>query len=73
MPVQERQKYLGNFVHTSDSTSNIELDPDPAPTEEVIAAVKKYQQVFIKPTYFSPKKAERLYECRLYRLAVCFQ
>lgn len=46
------KRYLGNFVHTSDSTSNIELDPDPEPTEEVVAEVKKYQKVLIEPTYF---------------------
>jgi hypothetical protein len=50
------KRYLGNFVHTSDSTSNIELDPDPAPTEEVIAAVRKYQEVVITPTYFFTQK-----------------
>lgn len=46
------KRYLGNFVHISDSTSNIELDPDPTPTDDIVAIIKKYQNVLIGPVYF---------------------
>lgn len=46
------KRYLGNFVHTSDSTSNIEVDPEPVPSDDVIAIIKKYQNVLIEPNYF---------------------
>ena len=46
------KRYLGNFVHTSDTTSDIELDPDPVPADDIIAIVQQYQKVRIAPTYY---------------------
>lgn len=47
----------GNFVYTSDSTFNVELETDAAPGKHIIQLISKYQKMEIEPVYmFGQKK-----------------
>jgi hypothetical protein len=53
------KKYFGDFIHTSDSTSRIEVDPDQALTDSMVADIEKYQAVTIRPVYFFAQQKMR--------------
>lgn len=49
---KNQQKYYGNFIKTSDSTSTIEVDAETLTDTVVLVAIKKYQYMVIAPVYF---------------------
>ncbi len=51
------KKFTGDFIHTSDSTYQIELDPDNSINDSVISKIKKYWDSKVPPVfYFAQKK-----------------
>lgn len=49
---KKQQKYYGNFIKTSDSSSTIEVDAETLSDTIVLLAIKKYQKIVITPVYF---------------------
>ena len=53
---KNQNKYFGNFLQTSDTTSIIEVDADIVINETIIRDIKRYQNLQIDPIYFFAQK-----------------
>lgn len=49
---KDQQKYYGNFIKTSDSSSTIEVDAETLSNALVVVEIKRYQKLVIGPVYF---------------------
>jgi hypothetical protein len=49
---KNHQKYYGNFIKTSDSTSTIEVDAETLSNPLVVLEIKKYEDLVMPPIYF---------------------
>ncbi len=53
---QNKKIYFGDFIHTSDTTSIIEIEPDSTLNDNIILEIKKYQRFEIAPIYYFAQK-----------------
>ena len=53
---ENNRSYTGDFIHTTDSTYQIELDPDSTISPAVISKIKKYWNSNASPVYYFAQK-----------------
>jgi hypothetical protein len=53
---ENNKAYTGSIIHTSDSTSAIELDPDSTLNNQIISKIKKYKSLILDPLYHFGKQ-----------------
>jgi hypothetical protein len=53
---EKKRQYFGNFVHTSDSTSRIEIEMDSSIDDFIINKIKKYKNIVIGPVFYFAQK-----------------
>lgn len=53
---ENSRSYTGDFIYTSDSTYQIELDPDSTISPAVISKIKKYWNSRVAPVYYFAQK-----------------
>jgi hypothetical protein len=53
---QDNKKYKGAFIHTSDTTTVVEMESNSNLDDNLILKIKKYKELTIEPNYFFGQK-----------------
>lgn len=53
---EHHKQYVGQFIHTSDSTTTIEIETDTTLNDSLLVKIKKYKDLIIEPNYYFAQK-----------------